>query len=508
MQVHLKNIVMQFVGTRALDRISLSFHSGEVHSVVGENGAGKSTLLQILSGALRPTSGEMLVDNQLTTFHDSAAALAAGIAMVSQEGSLVPHLSAAENIMLGCEPNILGVVQRKSLINQANELMRKWFSHCTIDLSAEVQTLPFADQKLIEIMRALNSAAKILILDEPTAALPAREKEQLWKVIRNLAQRGVGIVYVSHLLSEVISLSDRISVLRDGKFVAETRPAECDEPRLIDLMLGRTGSAMAQGKRLDQNLAKENIVLEVSDWIGENFDVQKFALRSGEVVGVVGLTHAGHHEFARSLYEVPLRRKGTLKVDGRTSTAKKISDSRIDGIALVPDHRMVNSLVSGWSIRENLSIVHAKRMLIGSSGLLSRKRERSCADASVKRMRVKTYSIQQTIDELSGGNKQKVSVGKWIFADEQTPTYRVMIFIEPTEGVDVGAKAEIHRIILELTEAGLGIVVVSSDLLEVQSLADRLLVFRRGSIWEELLAEQFTDRDLINAMAGEVTNEN
>lgn len=507
MPIHLKNITMQFIGTRALDDISLSFQEGEVHSIVGENGAGKSTLLGVLSGTLRPTSGEILVGDQRVSFQDPAAGLANGIALVSQEGSLVPHLSAAENIMLGREPHLMGVVQGRRLQAQAQELMQRWFSQCTIDLSAEVQTLPFADQKMIEIMRALNSAAKILILDEPTAALPAREKAQLWQVIRDLAARGVGIVYVSHLLSEVIALSDRMSVLRDGKLVAQTVPAECDEARLVNLMLGRSGNTTAQTQRARADLSDNATVLQVQNWKGQGYDVDSFSVRAGEVVGLVGLTHAGHHEFARSLYEVPLRRSGSLQIDGRNSAARRTRDSLGEGIALVPDHRMVNSLIAGWSVRENLSLAHARRMEIGSTGLLSRSRERACAQDSVQRMRVKTHSIHQAVDELSGGNKQKISVGKWLFADAKTPTYRVMVFIEPTEGVDVGAKAEIHRLILELAQAGLGIVVVSSDLLEVQSLSDRLLVFRQGRACDELHAEQFTERHLIEAMAGEVTNE-
>ena len=506
MPIHLRDIVMQFPGTRALDGISLSFHEGEVHSVVGENGAGKSTLLGVLSGILRPTSGDILVGDECVHFHEPAAALENGIALVTQEGSLVPHLTAAENIMLGREPNLVGIVQGAKLEKLARELMLRWFTETEIDLGAEVQTLPFADQKLVEIMRALNSAARILILDEPTAALPAREKEQLWKLIRNLAEKGVGIVYVSHLLAEVIALSDTISVLRDGKLVAQTVPADCDETRLVDLMLGRQGSAMLHKRTGSEKLSSKPLVLEVSDWIGDGYSVPRFVVRASEVVGLVGLTHAGHAEFARSLYEVPLRREGVLRIAGQAVDAKCTQDSRRQGIALVPDHRMLNSLVSGWTVRENLSMAHANRLIYGATGVFSSSLERSHADICVKRMHVKAYSIEQTIDELSGGNKQKVSVGKWLFADSATPTYRVLVFIEPTEGVDVGAKAELHRLIGELADLGLSVIVVSSDLLEVQMLSDRVLVFRQGRICEEIQADSFSDRRLIESMAGGITS--
>lgn len=505
MPIHLKDISMRFAGTHALQGVSLSFHEGEVHSIVGENGAGKSTLLRVLSGSLRPTCGEVLVGGRRVRLTQPADALAHGIAMVSQEGSLVPHLSAAENIMLGREPHALGLIRPGLLMAQARALMQRWFAQTTMDLGAEVRTLPFAEQKMVEILRALNAAARILILDEPTAALPAQEKAQLLQALRSLAQRGVGIVYVSHLLAEVLALSDRIAVLRDGRLVAQTRPAECDEASLTGLMLGHGNTPLAQ-RQAAQRRARGAVVLQATDWRGPGFEVADFSLHAGEVVGLLGLTHAGHQAFARSLYEVPLRGGGRLQIDGRTSHARHTRESLRDGIALVPDHRMANSLVPGWPVCENLSLAHLRRMQIGRTGLLSRLRERSCAEASVARMQVKAYGLQQPVDELSGGNKQKISVGKWLFAEPSQPSYRAMVFIEPTEGVDVGAKAEIHRLLLGLAEAGLGIVLVSCDLHEVQSLADRLLVFRQGRVCREFMAGQFTAGQLIDAMAGEAAH--
>ncbi len=504
MSAALEEVTLDYPGTRALDRVSVVFRPGEVHGLIGENGAGKSSLVGILGGSRQPSAGRILLDGARTVFHGPRDALRQGIAHVSQEGSLVPHLSGAENILLGAEPRRLGVVvDRRALVRQAEALMRRWFPEVRIDLSRPVETLPYADQKLIEIVRGLRGAARLLILDEPTASLPAREKEALWRIIRGLPAQGVGIVLISHFLSEVLALSDRITVLRDGRRVATLAAGEADESRLVSLMLAPGKDAASAVRSREQAKAGAEPLLALEGWTGEGFTVPEFTLRPGEIVGLIGLTQAGHFEFARSLYDPRLRSGGTMTLGGRPVTASTPGGMRRLGVALVPDHRMVNALVSGWSVRENLSMAHVAAATVPGTPVLRRGAERAEARAVMRRLAVKAQSPDQPVDELSGGNKQKVSIGKWLYGTgDEAGRYRVLVFIEPTEGVDVGAKAEIHRIIAGLAAAGSAVVVASSDLHEVATLADRIIPFVRGRAGEELAWPNVSEQDFVTAMAG------
>lgn len=496
MTVTLNDIVMDFPGTRALDRVSCDFRLDEAHGLIGENGAGKSTLMSILAGLQKPTAGAMTLDGAALELRSSADALAQGIALVSQEGNLVPSLSAAQNILLGEEPRVAGFLRSSALQERAVDLLARWFPEFGIDLTLPVQTLDMADRKVIEIVRALRRDVRLVIMDEPTATLQSREKEQLWKIIRRLPERGVGVVLISHFLSEVKHLSDRITVLRDGRKVA-TRPArELAISDMVKLMLARgiEGAGTRRAKAPD----KAAPILSVSGWQADGVRVEAFSVLPGEVVGLIGLTGAGHFGFARSLYS------GLGYVSGEMILSqthiRKPAPRRMQrlGMGFIPDHRMANALFAEGTIRENMSVVHPAAGAI--AGILAPSRERAEALKVMDGLNVQASGTGQTVKTLSGGNKQKVSLGKWMYGARNH--YRVMIFIEPTEGVDIGAKQEIYDHMKEIAERGVAIIVVSSDLLEIEQITHRVVPFTEGRPGQDILATDFGEARFIAAMTG------
>ncbi|MBL4928974.1 sugar ABC transporter ATP-binding protein [Fuscibacter oryzae] len=498
MEIVLSDITMQFPGTRALDGVTAGFRTDEVHGLIGENGAGKSTLVNILGGSLQPSAGMVQIDGRavrLTSPHD---ALVQGIAHVSQEGSLVPGLTGAENILLGAEPKRAGAVIRTGALRaEAAALVAKWFPQVRIDLGRPVGELPMADRKVIEIVRALRGAARIVILDEPTATLPAREKEQLWGIIRRLPQQGVGVVLISHFLSEIKALSDRITVLRDGRHIRTDSADTMTEHDLVDMMLRRSGGANLRGA--DAGLRKDEVVLDLADWQVGGVHVPQFSLHAGEIVGLIGLTGAGHFGFARSLHNPAGARCARMNVAGKTVQPGPVGQMQAAGIALVPDHRMEYALIGEWTVRENLAMVHPTHGALGA-GVLSIRREEAEAQRVMKLLNVKAHGSGQLLKTLSGGNKQKISIGKWLYGAEGR--YRVMIFIEPTEGVDIGAKAEIYAEMRRLAAEGVGIIIASSDLLEIESVAHRVIPFANQRPGPEIAQSGFSESTFIAAISG------
>lgn len=497
MDITLSHITMQFPGTRALDDVSVTFRTAEVHGLIGENGAGKSTLVSILGGSLKPSAGRIVVGGAEMVLNSPRDALLRGIAHVSQEGSLVPALTGAENILLGAEPRRFGVVRRAALRAEAAAALARWFPQVAIDLDRPVGELPMADRKVIEIVRAIRGEVHLLILDEPTATLPAREKEQLWQIIRSLPARGVGVVLISHFLSEIRALSDRITVLRDGRLIATEAAADLPEARMVDLMLRRNaGVAAAEPRHADSAIGAP--MLTVRDWRAGRVAVPEFTLHKGEIVGLIGLTGAGHVGFARSLHNPAGVQAGGLTMDGRPVAIRDVRAMLAAGIALVPDHRMENALIGDWTLRENLSMVHATHA--ARAGILSPRREEAEAGRVMRLLNVKAHGSDQMLKTLSGGNKQKISIGKWLYGAGDR--YRVMIFIEPTEGVDIGAKAEIYAEMRRLAAQGVGIIIASSDLIEVAELAHRVIPFAGGSPGSAILAPDFSEARFIQSMSG------
>ncbi len=501
MSVSLSGIVMQYPGTRALDNVTVDFRFTEVHGLIGENGAGKTTLVSILGGSKQPTEGSITIDGNPVTLTSAGDALRKGIAHVSQEGSLVPGLSGAQNILLGDEPKLgFGIISKARLRQQARDLLARWFPQVNIDLDAAVESLPMADQKVIEIVRALRGNIRILILDEPTATLPAREKESLWTIVRTLPSKGVGIVLISHFLSEIKALSDRITVLRDGKHISTLIADATTEAQLIDLMLQRAGKSVAQSAEPGLQRPMGETVLDISGWQAGGVRVDAFSIRAGEIVGLIGLTGAGHFGFARAIYTGIGARAESYRLCGQDVRTVDARTMQRKGVAFIPDQRMENSLIGDWDVRENLAMVHPDHGAFGSTGVMSPSREAREATGIMTLLNVKAHSHSQMIKDLSGGNKQKVSIGKWLYGAGDR--YRLMIFVEPTEGVDIGAKREIHAQLRRLAAQGAAIVVASSDLLEIEGIADRVVPFVNGRASPGLDRTAFSEARFISAMAG------
>ncbi len=500
MAIELDDIIVDYPGTRALDRVSVAFRTDEVHGLIGENGAGKTTLVSILGGGRLPTEGRMRLDGAEVRLASPGDALARGIAHVSQEGSLVPGLTGAQNILLGDEPRRFGIVVRRAALQaRAQAMLARWFPDLSIDLDRPVETLPYADQKIIEIVRALRGDIRILILDEPTATLPAREKERLWTIIRRLPAQGVGVVLISHFLSEILALSDRITVLRDGRLIRTFPAAGATEAELTALMLQRGhGPAEAGADRRRQRRPGERVV-EVSGWRIPEAEVGAFHIRAGEIVGLIGLTGSGQFAIARSLYDAPELQAGTLRLGGAAVPRVTAHEMRRRGVAFIPDHRMIHALIGDWSAREHLAMVHPEAGAV-LPGILSPRRETAGARTVMARLSVKASSPEQAVGELSGGNKQKISIGKWLYG--ASGRYRLMIFVEPTEGVDIGAKREIHDLLRGLADDGTAILVASSDLIEIADLATRVVSFVNGQALGDLEWPNFSEQSFIAAMSG------
>lgn len=497
MTIALNDIVMDFPGTRALDCVSCVIELDEVHGLIGENGAGKSTLMNILAGGQKPSSGSITLDGTPLELKSSADALAKGIALVSQEGNLVPSLTATQNILLGDEPRVFGMLQTSQLNKRAADLLAEWFPEFDIDLNVPVQMLDMADRKVIEIVRALRRDVRLVIMDEPTATLQTREKEQLWKIIRRLPERGVGVVLISHFLSEVKELSDCITVLRDGRQVATRQASALDIPKMINLMLARGMEGHDAGRAVISGDAEP--VLRVSNWQTDDVRVDDFSILPGEVVGLIGITGAGHFAFARSLFSGLGYSGGTMEFAKTAVDKPTPRHMQKLGMGFVPDHRMENALSAEGTIRENMSVVHPQAG--ATFGILSSSKERAEAGQVMRQLNVRASGPGQTVKTLSGGNKQKISLAKWIYGAEDR--YRVMVFVEPTEGVDIGAKQEIYAHIKDLAESGVAIIVASSDLLEIEQIAHRVVPFAGGRPGADIPAENYSEARFIAAMAGE-----
>ena len=501
--VELRAITMDFPGHRALDAVSAGFRFDEVHGLIGENGAGKSTFVNVLGGSLVPSGGEVRVAGRAVTLRSPRDAWAHGIAHVSQEGSLVPGFTGAANVLLGDEPVLFGALLRPAaLLERANVLLNHWFPEVDIPLDRPVETLSVADQKVLEIVRALRGDVRLLILDEPTATLQRREKAQLWQIIRSLPGRGVGVVLISHFLSEIKVLSQRITVLRDGVQVGTVAADDVSETQLVDLMLRRdAGDGERATPIRTASRAFGTTVLEATDWRTGAVRVPHFALRRGEIVGLIGLTGAGHFEFARSLYTREGDTTGRIDIDGETIGAPGIRTLQRRGVAFVPDRRMENALFADGSVTANLAMVHPEFATRGLGVVLRRGQEKREVARIVDQLGIRISGHEQSVSHLSGGNKQKVSLGKWLYGAGER--YRVLILIEPTEGVDIGAKQEIYAHVRRLAARGAGVLIVSSDLLEIEQLTDRVVPFVNGRDAAPIAHDEYSEANFIAAIAGE-----
>jgi ribose transport system ATP-binding protein len=485
------SLVKRYPGVLALDRVSLTVRGGEVHAVAGENGAGKSTLMQLLSGAIVPDGGAIEVDGRAVRFGSPRDAHACGIRMIHQELSLVPELTVAENIFLGAEPARRGLVHRERQATEARAVLdRLGQRHLATD--ARIDDLPLAARQMTEIAKSVAQRARVLIMDEPTAILAHEETDALFTVIAQLRAEGVAIVYISHRLEEIFRVADRATVLRDGRLVATAPIAERSRGEIVRLMVGRE---LAAGYPAATRPAGDELLRIEGLSSGPVVDAS-MTLRRGEIVGLVGLVGSGRTELARAIFGAAPIRAGRLFVDGAPYRPRAPRDAIAAGIALLPEDRKRQGLVLDAAIRENASLPTLSSL--ARTGVVDRRREREEVTRWVDALSVRTPSLEQPVRLLSGGNQQKVVVARWMLAHS-----RLLLFDEPTRGIDVGAKAEIYTLMRRLADDGAAILMISSDLPEALGMADRIVVMRGGRIVGELPRDAATQDRVAALILGE-----
>jgi len=473
----MRGITKRFPGVVALEEVDFELEKGEVHVLLGENGAGKSTLVKMLSGAYRPDEGEILLDGEPASISSATDAQELGISTIYQEFNLVPQLTVAENVFLGRQPRRFGIVDRRKMREEARKLLERM--KVRVDPEALISDLGVAQRQMVEIAKALSLNARILIMDEPTASLSGQEVERLFEIVRGLKQEEVAMIFISHHLEEVAEIGDRVTVLRDGK-VVDRVPASTEHSELVRMMVGRSVEAQFPRRRPEigeillevKNLSREGVLEDVS-----------FSLRAGEVVGMAGIVGAGRTELARAIFGADPVDSGEVWVEERRMEHGDPREAKRRGMGLVTEDRQGQGIVPPLSVAENLGLASLERNT--SAGLVNRREQRKQAEKMIEDLNIRTPGPEQEIRYLSGGNQQKVVIGKWLLADS-----KVLILDEPTRGIDVGAKVEIYELMNELTENGAGILMISSDLPEVLGMSDRILVMSGGRITGELSEEE------------------
>ncbi len=481
--LEMRNISKTFGNTRALTNVSLTVRAGEVHALMGENGAGKSTLMKVLSGAYVPDpGGTILVRGRPAVTGDPTKAKANGIAVIYQELALAPNLTVAQNMFLGGEPSRLGLVDRAEIKKRAEPILKRL--GINFGPNQLVSTLSLGERQMVEIARALTTDARIIVMDEPTTSLTSRETEKLFEVIANLKAHGIAIIYISHRMEEIYTLADRVSVLRDSAYVGTLDRSELSADRLVAMMVGRDLSSFY--KKEHRALSGERRAVLSIKQVGDGRRVHdcSFDAFAGEVLAIAGLVGSGRTELARLIYGADRKTTGSVLLEGRDLTLNGPGDALDAGIAYLTEDRKGLGLFLDMTVSENINIgVIANDARSG--GLLDFSKAKTRADGAVSSLSVRTKSTSINVGALSGGNQQKVLLARLL---ETKP--RLIILDEPTRGVDVGAKSEIYRIIDELAQSGIAIVVISSDLPEVIGIADRVLVMREGRIAGEIVGSQ------------------
>jgi rhamnose transport system ATP-binding protein len=491
--LQLAGIAVAYGGVQAVDGVSFDIQPGEVHALVGENGAGKSTLIRVMTGAVRAGAGTVAIGGHVVDRPDPTRMRALGVAPIYQQPALLPDLSVAENLALGLERGrAFRRIDWRARRARARELLAR--VGADVDPDRPAGGLRMAEQQLVEIARALGAQARVLLLDEPTAALTDLEATRLFALVRALRADGVGCVYISHRLEEILALADRVSILRDGKLVA-TRPiAGLTQDEMVRLMVGRTVDVSGEPPPPRDGAGDVLVLNGVSCRAGRVADVS-LRVAAGEIVGLAGLVGAGRTELARVLFGLTPADAGTIAIDGRTQPIRTPAEAVRQGLAYVPEDRRQHGVIGPMSIAANATLASLGR--VSRHGVLDRARERSAAQAFVERLAIRTPSIDAAVGTLSGGNQQKVALARWLATQP-----RVLILDEPTQGVDVGAKAEIHRIIRGLAADGLGILLISSELAELRVLSHRIGVMRGGRLAGILDRAEATEEALLSLALG------
>ncbi|MEY4899212.1 MAG: hypothetical protein RL294_1023 [Actinomycetota bacterium] len=473
--VEMRDITKRFPGVLALANVKFNLRPGIVHSLMGENGAGKSTLMKILAGVYTLDEGEILINGEPVTIASPRDGLANGISMIHQELMFVPELTAAENIYLGRELRAkMGLISKKRMIESAQAVFDRW--NININAATPMKLLSVAQSQMVEIAKAIAFDSQIIIMDEPTSAITEREVERLHNIIRQLREAGTTVIYITHKMDEVFAISDEITVFRDGSWVASEKAANMNREKLIGLMVGRELNQLFP--KVDakvgevilevENLSRGNVVKNVS-----------FSVRRGEILGFAGLMGSGRSEVLETLFGIFPADSGVIKINGKSVKIREPHQAIDAGIGLLTEDRKKTGIMGVLSVRENMSIASLTKYSIG--GVLRKRKIDEVCEAQRRALDLKTPSLNQLIENLSGGNQQKVLISRWLLTDPD-----ILIIDEPTRGIDVGAKAEIHRLMSELAKQGKAIIMVSSEMPEILGMSDRIVVMCDGSLVGEI----------------------
>lgn len=483
--LEMSNVSKRFPGVVALNNVSLNVKRGEILALVGENGAGKSTLIKILAGVYSKDAGAITFDGQRVEICSPDHSQQLGISLIFQELNLFPNLSVAENIFIGREKRQGGFMDYTQTKKQAWSLMQRVGLNC--DPETLVSNLPVSQRQMVEVAKALSLQAKLIIMDEPTSSLTERETRLLFRIIRNLKAAGVSVIFISHRLNEIFEVADRVHVLRDGVNAGEIERTDLTEEKMIRLMVGRELKNIYP--KVDATIGEE--VLKVKNLTAPGLLKKvSFQLKKGEILGVAGLVGAGRTELMRAIFGLDPFSSGEIHINGRRVRINSPEEAIKEGIAFVTEDRRLQGLIMGMSVRENGSLVALKQL--HRWGFLKFRAENSLVKEYLQKLRIKTPSMETKVATLSGGNQQKVVLAKWLAIHPQ-----ILILDEPTRGIDVGAKAEIHRIISDLAGQGVGIIMISSELPEVLGMSDRILVMHEGRITGTLNREEATQEKIM-----------
>lgn len=483
-----RNITKLFPGVRALDHMSFVANSGEVLALLGENGAGKSTLLKVLNGDYKADGGQYLLDGVEQSFKNPMEAIAAGISIIYQERQIIPYLSVAENIFMEAIPtNRMGMIDRRELNRMAQEIIDTF--ELPIKASQQVRDLSVAHQQMVEIMKAYRRKPKVIAFDEPTASLSDAEIDVLFRIIRKLKEDGLIILYVSHRMKEIFTITDQVVVFKDGKYVKQLATRDTCEDELVRLMVGRQLGDVYSN--LQRGHASGDVVLEVKNLNNPWVHDVSFQLHKGEILGFAGLVGAGRTETMRAIFGADAWKEGQILLDGKEVHFKNPMEAIAAGVGLAPEDRKDQGVFPIRSLTDNINVASMKKVCKGL--FLDSKQEQAVAEKNIDLLKIKTPNAQKLIGELSGGNQQKVILARWLEADP-----KVLILDEPTKGIDVGAKAEIYQIACDLAAQGLGIIFISSELPEILGVTDRILVMHRGRITAQLDPKQTSEEEILH----------
>jgi len=496
--LEMKNITKVFPGVKALDNVNLKVKKGTVHGLMGENGAGKSTLMKVLMGIYEPEKGEVMFKGKQLKFADVNNSLEKGISMIHQELSPIPYTTIAENIFLGREPTYgFGVVNHKQLFKNTKDL----FENLNIDLNpkTKMKDLSIADMQMVEIAKAISYDADLIIMDEPTSAITDKEVDHLFKMIRNLKEKDVAVIYITHKMEEVFQITDEVTVLRDGKYIGTEKSEDIDSDQLITMMVGRElgevfikeESEIKEVLLSAENLSKEGKLRETT------FKDVSFDVKEGEILGFSGLVGSGRSEVMEALFGITNLDSGKIYIKGEEVVIDSPSDAIKNKLALLTEDRKSSGLYLPLPVDENMISASIDKFL-SKNFIDNKKVKKECQELSEK-LNIKTPSLAQIVDNLSGGNQQKVLIARWLLTDPD-----ILILDEPTRGIDVGAKSEIHKLMSALAQTGKAIIMISSEMPEILGMSDRIVVMHEGKKMGELTREEATQEKIMNLASGNI----